>query len=292
VALATPQVIGDLQIPSPRPVLPSFQNVAGDQKLLLGALIGRTAFKIAEDENPRPQDRAFVAYNYFNNVGGEFSAPGVKSLDVHRETFGFEKTLLDGQASLGMRLPYLQFAGTADEVELGDLSIIGKYTLFDDHDHGTLVSTGMVVTPPTGGFDLISVSGDRFHTTVLQPYVGFIWDQKRFFVQGFSSLAVPLDSRDITMLFNDFTVGSPVYQNSCDGLLTSITPVFEVHVTTPLNHRGSRTLPVGLADIVDLTAGTHFVFHKKSVLTVGVATPVTGPQPFDVEAIVQFNYKF
>ena len=56
-------------------------------------------------------DRFFVTYNYFNNV----HAPALRvqngfltqeriGYDVHRETYGFEKTFLDGIASVGLRL--------------------------------------------------------------------------------------------------------------------------------------------------------------------------------------------
>ena len=29
-----------------------------------------------------------------------------------------------------------------------------------------------------------------------------------------------------------------------------------------------------------------------AILTLGLATPVTGPRPFDLEAIVQFSFRF
>src|SRR5690349_18027260 len=43
------------------------------------------AIKIAENESPRPLDRVFVGYNYFDSLKGL----GTPSSDVHRETFGF-----------------------------------------------------------------------------------------------------------------------------------------------------------------------------------------------------------
>jgi hypothetical protein len=293
VAVATTNVIGDLLIPQ-RPVSVSsqFGNASSIQQANTAALISRGAFKITENESPRPQDRVFLFYNYFNNVGGQFKGPGVGQLDVHRETAGFEKTFLNGEASIGMRLPYLQFDGGPDSTDLGDLSIIGKFTLLDDRDSGLFLSSGLVVTAPTGGVDFLTASRGTFHPTLLQPYVGYIWGQDRFFVQGFNSLVVPLDDRDVTIFFSDIALGYTAYRSDCGGGLSSVTPVFEVHVTTPLNHRGSEAFPLGVADIVDLTLGTHFVLNRHAVLTLGVCTPVTGPQPFDVEGIVQFNYRF
>src|SRR5262249_42311373 len=51
---------------------------------------GRGPYKIAENESPRPQDRVFLSYNYFNDTSTAFS--GLPHSDLHRETFGFEKT--------------------------------------------------------------------------------------------------------------------------------------------------------------------------------------------------------
>jgi hypothetical protein len=43
---------------------------------------------------------------------------------------------------------------------------------------------------------------------------------------------------------------------------------------------------------VDLTAGATFGLGNRSILALGVVTPVTGPKPFDVEALVQLNIRF
>jgi hypothetical protein len=62
-------------------------------------------------------------------------------------------------------------------------------------------------------------------------------------------------------------------------------------VTTPLETFGPGS-PIFVPDIVVLTGGVHFGCFSRSTLTLGVATPLTGPRPFDVEAIVQFNVNF
>jgi hypothetical protein len=49
---------------------------------------------------------------------------------------------------------------------------------------------------------------------------------------------------------------------------------------------------VRVPDLVVLTAGSHFDLFQRARLTLGVATPVTGPRVFDVEALVQFNWRF
>ena len=72
-------------------------------------------------------------------------------------------------------------------------------------------------------------------------------------------------------------------------------PLFEVHVNTPLNHRGTFRIPEDPAvtpDWVDLTLGTTLEFASQATLGLGFAFPLTGPKPFDVEAIAQLNFRF
>lgn len=99
--------------------------------------IARGAFKITENESPRPQDRVYTTYNYFSNVFGSRLAPGQQQTDIHREVIGFEKTLLDGNASAGMRLPYIQVNGdgSVSKDDIGDLTMVLKYALINDRLH-------------------------------------------------------------------------------------------------------------------------------------------------------------
>jgi hypothetical protein len=246
----------------------------------------RSSFKIAENESPRPEDRLFVTYNYFNRINNS-------PIDVHRETIGFEKTFLEGNASIGLRAPFLQETGEGTNTsQFGDLTIILKGALLNDPCSGNVLAGGLAVTAPTAG----GVADTPIHPTLLQPWVGGILGSRDLYVHGFSSILIPTDDRDVTVWFNDIGIGYFLYRNrgcGCDDrLLTAIVPTFEVHVTTPLNHRGSEATPVGLQDIVDLTFGTWFGIGKRSWLATAIVTPVTGPKPFDVEAQVYFNFGF
>ena len=110
---------------------------------------------------------------------------------------------------------------------------------------------------------------------------------------GFSSIAVPTDSRDTTFLFNDLQVGYQLYQDRTGTrFLRSITPIAEVHVNTPLNNRGIRCLPIGMSDIVSFTTGTTLGLGQRSYLNLGTNVPVTGPRPYGVEALIQFNWQY
>jgi hypothetical protein len=110
-----------------------------------------------------------------------------------------EKTFLDGGMSIGLRLP--GFQGDAegnleDDSYLGDLSIPIKVALWDDPQSGSLISAGMMVTVPTGPIPYSvrftsPTTIAEIHPVLLQPFVGYIWQRERFFVQGFSSVWIP-----------------------------------------------------------------------------------------------------
>jgi hypothetical protein len=294
-------------------------------KTILVPIAGAGAFKIAENESPRPQDRVFVTYNYFSAVRGPevgpnaafnssvttvnnpnnffdpattttastFIPPAPRSTGyLHRQIIGIEKTFLDGYASLELRVPLMQQSSSLDGFGaqfVGDLTIIGRYAFVLDQTTGNVLSAGLVVTAPTGP-GIATIDG-TIHSTYLQPWVGYIWNRDRFFVQGFHSIVVPTDSRDVTLLFNDVGVNWWLYRGQPNRLLTSVVPTVECHVTTPLNHRSGNDA-VFAPDLVVLTSGVHLGIGRNSTFSVGVATPVTGPRVFGVEAFAQFNWRY
>jgi hypothetical protein len=212
---------------------------------------------------------------------------------LHQEVIGFEKTFLDGYASFGLRAPIFQIQGDGSlgRSDFGDLSILAKYAWINNTKTGDVLSTGLVVTVPTGP-DFNLPDGSSLHAVILQPYVGGILTLDRIYLHGFASLAVPTDSRDAVLLFNDLGIGYRLYQSRDTAVLSSVTPTTEIHINTPLNHRGSQNTGVAALDEVVITFGVHLGLFKDSQLTLGAATPVTGPLPFDVEAFAQFNWRF
>jgi hypothetical protein len=259
--------------------------------------VARGAFKISENESPRPIDRVYFTYNYYNNVNGGLNAPGVAQTDVHREVIGFEKTFFDGNASLGMRLPFVQVTGdgSVGRQDLGDLSIILKYAFINDRETRNVLSAGISVTAPTGGNFLLAGVPD-VHPWLLQPYVGGIYNFGNFYLQGFSAIVAPTDSRDVTAWNNDVGLGYFLYRSQDpDRLLTAVVPTVEIHVTTPLNHRNSLnslTDPIPGIDVVNLTTAVTLGICRRSSLGLGVVTPLTGPKPFDVEGQAYLNFRF
>jgi hypothetical protein len=68
-------------------------------------------------------------------------------------------------------------------------------------------------------------------------------------------------------------------------------PVVELHVNTPLNHRGLDGFPIGFSDTVDVTGGLH-VMMKNAKLGMAVCTPMTGPKPYDLEAAASLQFQW
>ncbi len=261
-------------------------------------VVGRGAFKIAENESPRPQDRVFAFYQYFDRV--TTSAPGNPSapFDLHREVIGFEKTFLEGNASFGMRLPFLQLdngpGNGIDNTQIGDLSMILKWALLNDRLTGNVFSVGMVVTAPTGD-PFIRVNGQSIHPTILQPYLGYIWNRGNFYVHGFESLVVPTSEADVTLLLSDFGIGYRfMFQDAQDRFVKGIVPTLEGHLIDPLNHRGHGGMD-GIGHVQDwftVTAGAYAIFTRNSTFGFAIGVPVTGPRPYNLEALTSLNVRF
>ncbi|MFL5331196.1 MAG: hypothetical protein ACJ8C4_20075 [Gemmataceae bacterium] len=318
-------------------ILTPVQSPATEEFKFCTVALSRGSFKIAENESPQPQDRAFITYNEFHNVavrangsattigqpgntaqlGTNLTDATVFPMDIHRETVGFEKSFFDGNTSVGFRLPVLQTSQSSpttsvnnaavtglsqfpttlqvnsvepgfDGARVGDLTIVLKHALFNDVDGGRAFSTGLAITAPTGGGIPLD-DGSRLYSTILQPYLGALQSWDRLFVHGFSSIAVPTDRRDVKIWFNDMGIGYFVYRDSDGGWLNSIAPTFETHVSSPLTNGKNG---IDSVDSVVLTGGLHFGLGQRSVLTLGVATPVTGPRPYEIESQVQFNWLF
>jgi hypothetical protein len=268
-------------------------GVSGNVSRIIAPQPRAAGFKITENESARPTDRVFFNYNFYSNVDRLFAGTGLGSSDFHREMLGFEKTFFDGNASIGLRVPFSQLTGNngVEDRHLDDISLIFKYALVNNCTTGNVLSMGMVVTAPTG--DDLHVDGQSaINPWIFQPFLGYVYHLGDFYVQGFSSLAVPTDDRDVRVWFNSVSFGYNLYR--CDGperLLKGITPVAELHLNTPLNHRGLESFPVGFSDSLNFTGGFFFNFQR-TTLGLAAGTPLTGPRPYDYEVTASLNFRF
>jgi hypothetical protein len=254
------------------------------------------AFRISENESARPNDRFFIYYNYFSEAGGKFA---VNQYDLHRTTLGVERTFLDGDASVSVRVPILyRDGGVGQTVDgLGDITLVGKYAFVADREAGTYLTAGLNVTLPTSRDLILAQSGRNLQSTLLQPWLGAVLTGERFYVQAFTSMVFPTNDIDTHFVANDIAVGWRAYQNPQGGLLTAIIPTLEAHVITPTNNRGidsllNGTAEVGAPDLVVITGGVHLGLGDRTFLTLALGTPVTGPQLFKYEAVVQLNFAY
>ena len=271
-AFVPPPLFGDWINPEINPIQDGTSKTKTTSVLPVVTSYG--PFKIGENESPLPQDRVFATYNYYSDVLGT---------DFHRETLGMEKTILGGDASLGLRVPFSQFRG---DFAVDDLSLIYKHKLL--HHGGLTLSGGLAVTIPVNPYQPVQGGGDKY-IPLLQPFAGYLWQRGDFFVQGFTSLGVPTDGVLPVMLFNDIGIG---WNFQCgSGAIRAVVPTLEVHVNTPLTHRDAGD-PERRRDSVDLTGGVHVQFGERTWLGLGVGTTVTDPRLFNVEALVSLNFRF
>jgi hypothetical protein len=263
--------------------------------LPLGGLAG-SSFKTSDNESPRPEDRVFLATDYFTRVlhsvrDDQFGGPS-PSVRLAREVFGFEKTFAGGDASVELRAPFYQVHVTdgTSLSDFGDITVLGKWAVVNEHDEDrdTVLTLGLALTVPTGPND--QIVGTTINPFIFQPYFGFLFGTRSFFVQGFSEMAFSFSDTVPTVWFND--IGVDYYAYRADGVVTAVVPTIEAHLTTPFGKQGSDSFPVGVIDTLVLTAGIHFVFAHHALLTFGYEFPVTGPQPFESEYVVQLNYGF
>jgi hypothetical protein len=278
--------------------------------------------KIAEGESPAPVDRVFFKFNYYNNLEkSRWTDPTqpIHNVDLYRYTFGVEKTFFDQRVSLGLRIPFWTLNAEAKEFQLftplvgppfvgpggpaidttqfGNLTAIVKAVLLEDRETGSLFSAGATLSFPTSSSKLINPG--QSVVAYMQPFGGFILNRGDLFFQGFLSITFPLISTESIVLFTDLGAGYHVYHSDDrSSWLTDIAPTLEIHVADPLRQPDGGVFEFGIFDglklhnVVDFTFGSTFEFRNRATLGVGLVVPVTGPKPFDVEALVQLNYLF
>jgi hypothetical protein len=261
-------------------------------------------FKIADNQYPRPVDRVWVSFNYYDGVNSglnqELGAP-IKDMQVYNEVFGFEKTFCNQQASVGFRIPVNTLTITSgvpglsgEHTSTGNFSSFVKYAFWQDA-RGNLLSVGLDMSFPTGpksfaGYPTIL----GINAYELQPFFGYIFRRGNAYLQGFNSIVVPTDRNLATMYYSDIALGYFLYRSQDPrAILSAIVPVFETHLNIPLNLAGFNPAIIGSTpDIVDLTWGVSVGLASRAVLTTAYVHPVTGPAPFTGELTVLLNIPF
>jgi hypothetical protein len=248
---------------------------------------------ITDNDSPRPVDRIYFGYNYYNGIGTSFN-PGFDRTDMNRQTVGFEKTVLGGNGSIGMRLPFIQTTGASSiaQSNVGDLSILLKYAFYNNLTTGDVASVGMVVTTPTGGGNNVVLSDGTTvpNDVLLQPWLGGVRMFGAGYAQGITSFIVPTDSRDPLLFNNSVALGYFLYQNATDRFINAIIPTLEAHVRTPLNHSNPDDV-IFFQNQMNLTAGCHFR-TMRATISPAFSLPLVSPQPYNSEFNLMVNIRF
>jgi hypothetical protein len=128
-------MIGDLLFAS-RSVTFHYNRAAG---LINVANPGSTSVvnsAIADDNSPLPADRVYFRFNYFDDAQSVtgfgppvFDSHGVgtsfadtRTFNLERYTFGFEKSFLDGMASVEMRVPFVTTLSSNLDLSAGSIT--------------------------------------------------------------------------------------------------------------------------------------------------------------------------
>jgi hypothetical protein len=281
-----------------------------------------SAVKIAENESPRPVDRLYTNFSYYNNLNkSRWADPTepIHNVNLYRNTLGLEKTFLNQTVSLGLRIPFDTIDAEGKDFHLapdpatgvlvpvhtdegftttlfGNISTIAKAVVWEDRAAGDLISAGATVSFPTGSN--LKIDPGQSIIAFVQPFGGYIFTSGDLFVQGFSSMTIPLVHAQSIVLFNDAGVGYWLYRDgSGSGRLSGVAPTLEFHLATPLRQISpTEDLYLGnglrVFNVLDMTLGTTFVLTNGASLGLAMAVPLTGPKPFDFETLVQFNYRF
>ncbi len=187
--------------------------------------------------------------------------------NVDRFTFGFEKTFLDGSASVELRIPFSSPVSLSTDVSayqtesIGDLVVSLKGLVYADATQ--LVALGLAVNAPTGSdldVNLISPSNMSFSlyndATHLIPFVAYqAAPTEEFFIHGFLQCDTPTNANSVqirkttglvgtvenrkftdqTLLFADASIGYWLFRDPDANWLTGLAGLVELHYTTAIN---------------------------------------------------------
>lgn len=302
--------------------------VQGEQlRPVTGPGVAIRRVKISENFSPEVRDRAFLSYNFFNDVVGGLG-------DISRYTLGIERVLVDNLISIEARLPMAGTYGSTQDLdgpenrdfEIGNATFIGKAVLL--RTNRLLWTGGMGIALPTaddsnylsGGQNILSIRNETVrllpftafswkHTrdTILQSYLQFDFatnDDSVFFSPTGGNLPEIGQYSDASLVHVDASLSHVLYRsNDRCSRLQQVIGNAELHYTGSLEDSDVVRDPSGgfefgslqsRFNIVNATSGLHLLLGKKLVLTPAITVPLTSglDEEFDYEATVQLNYLF
>lgn len=175
-----PSMVGDFFGGGITMFLPSIKERGGGTATILPVAGGDRRFKLSENNSPFPTDRVFVNFNHFKNAIQDVD---VREFSLDRYTFGVEKTFVDGQWSLELRIPFAygldstQLTGSTElnsATEFGNVPLVLKRLLVRRERWAAAAGLALILPTAedafvTDGFNSVTVENEAYH---LQPFLG------------------------------------------------------------------------------------------------------------------------
>ncbi len=331
--LDTPEIFGDFRSPGYSLLFDNFSpgysygNNEGDRGVDTPTAVSFGGMRVSENNVALPQDRIWFSYHHMHNA---FQLPA-SNVSLDRFVLGFEKTFLDGAASLEFRLPMAGALDPSDSTtayaggSFGNLDVIFKRVLIANDRR--VVAAGVRVEKPTGSrWSATSLTSGPASFTLdpsavhITPYLGCLRQlDDIWFVNSFFQLDMATNGdRLIASLNNgptqEFKVNPPpMLQIDIGGGVWLVTPsdsavgwaaISELHLATALGEDDAFLVdPFGgspnvfvdqipIRNILNLTNGLHAQINSGFSVRVGISVPLLNDRIFDTEAMVQVNRSF
>ena len=268
---------------------------------------GARVFK-NEQSRALPTDRVFGLYHHFENALQLENADA--NVDVY--TLGVEKTFLEGNTSIELRMPLNNPVGLSSGLlgqsfqthAAGDLIVTFKALLYSDESQG--VSLGLAVNTPTGsdltvrqrddsGNSFFTLKNDAVH---LIPFIAYqAAPNEDFFFNGFLQVDTPTNANavhansfrgprsasvtDQTLMYVDASFGYWMFRDAEAEFLTGLAGVLELHYTTALNRADNVNLGFvhfgdgsGRFNVFNLTTGLQANIGRSTSVRAAFVAPL------------------
>ncbi len=278
---------------------------------------GGRRMKISENNKALPMDRVYFNFNHFHNavdttpdVGAFFAG---RSGSINRYTLGVEKTFLQKQVSVDIRMPLAEKVRSVNGAmgveggNVGDLGLVLKGLLYSTEDWAAGIGLG--ITFPTGS----DVTARAFDTKLmykneavhLSPFIGVMCaPNNAFFFQGFIEVDKAMQGNgvdvvypgtfvteslgsltDQTLMHIDATAGWWIVRNPDSHALAGLAAIAEFHYTTTLEDAdvlsGSSSDGdfqfgnlLNRMDVCNVSTGLHLRIHGTTTLRVAAVFPL------------------
>ncbi|MBM3970024.1 MAG: hypothetical protein FJ302_09200 [Planctomycetes bacterium] len=262
-----------------------------------------------EQSRAMPTDRVFGLYHHFQNAYRLETA----SANVDLFTLGFEKTFLEGNTSIELRMPLSNPVGLSTGVTgqsfqthaAGDLIVTFKGLVYSDESQA--VALGLAVNTPTGSdlnvtvnsVNSFTLKNDAAHLIPFVAYQAALNDD--VFFNGFLQFDTPTNANsaqsrsgiggaivtngsvtDQTLMYVDASFGYWLFRDDEAEFLQGLAGVLELHYTTALNRADNVDLTVvefgatsGRYDVLNLTVGLQANIARNTLLRAAFVTPLT-----------------